>query len=525
MCTYFFTFPSKFAILDTVRSPKNFADNSILMPKYLPTIGLEVHVELDTASKMFCSCRNEGELGMVPNSQVCEVCTAQPGALPVPNARAIELVQRVGLALGCTVAAVSKFDRKNYFYPDIPKGYQISQYDEPLCEGGEVMVLGNRKRITRIHLEEDTGKLTHTGDGSSLVDFNRAGVPLMELVTEADFKTGEEARAFGQHLQRVLRYLGASNADMEKGQMRMEVNLSLYAEGNDYLSGTKVEVKNISSFRAVERAIAYEIERQTEVLNSGGSVVQETRGWDDPAGKTKSQRKKEGAKDYRYFPEPDIPPLTFTAEYIEDLKRSLPELPDAKAARFATEYGLPDSDIAIIIDDKPFADYFESVASEVSSKVTSGETKSEVAKVVRLSCNYLLTEVRKWMTTEQKSIDKFPISAENFAELMGMTADGAINSSATQTVLAEMLKGAEEGSGMSTDPSDIVARLNLAQVSDTGALQVVVDEVLAANAQSIADYRGGKASALQFLVGQVMKATKGKANPAMVTEILLRALA
>src|SRR6185369_10210888 len=330
--------------------------------KYFPVIGMEVHAELKTRSKMFCACKNGLGLEKSPNVNICPVCTAQPGSLPVPNIRAIESVQRVGLALGCTLRKLSKFDLKNYFYPDIPKGYQISQYDEPFCEKGAMEINGKTFRITRIHLEEDTGKSMHpAGADYTLVDFNRAGVPLMELVTEPDFSEGKDASAFCQKLRQTLRYLKVSDADMEKGQMRCEVNISLYKEGEERLSGTKVEVKNINSFRSVERAIEYEIKRQTEMLEKGEKIIQETRGWDEVKNVTVSQRKKESAHDYRYFPEPDIPPFEFNEAYIEKLRLTLPELPDAKLKRFKEEYSLPDADSLILVDDKEDAEFFEHV--------------------------------------------------------------------------------------------------------------------------------------------------------------------
>ncbi len=488
--------------------------------KYNVTIGMEVHAELKTESKMFCRCKNGRGLEKEPDVHICPVCTGQPGALPVPNRAAIETVQRVGLALDCDIRLHSKFDRKNYFYPDLPKGYQISQYDEPFCEKGSLMALDKPIAITRIHLEEDTGKLNHpTGATHTLVDYNRSSVPLMELVTEPDITSGAEARAFCQRLRQVLRYLDASDADMEKGQMRCEVNISLYPEGADRLSGTKVEIKNINSFRSVERAAEYEIIRQTEALEAGEKIVQETRGWDDVRGVTVSQRKKESAHDYRYFPEPDIPPMTFAAEYVEGLRRSLPELPQAKEARFVEEYGISADDAATIADDQAFAEYFEDVMSELADKRSGGEMQADIWRAYKIATNYLLTEIRKHLSGAGETIADIRITPENFAEFVGIVADGAVNSSAAQTLLLEMYQGGDN------DPSHIVERLNLAQVSDTGALESAVDAVLAANEKSALDYKAGKQNALQFLVGQVMKETKGKANPAMVMEILQKKLA
>lgn len=487
--------------------------------KYGVTIGMEVHAELKTASKMFCSCKNGLGLEKEPNVNICPVCTGQPGTLPVPNRKAIEMVHRVGLALGCTLREHSKFDRKNYFYPDIPKGYQISQYDEPFCEHGTIQVNGKPFRITRIHLEEDTGKSMHpAGADHTLVDFNRAGVSLMELVTEADFENSKDTRAFCQKLRQTLRYLDASDADMEKGQMRCEVNISIYPEGSDRLSGTKVEIKNLNSFKTVERAIEFEIIRQAAVIEAGGKVVQETRGWDENKSETVSQRKKESAHDYRYFPEPDIPPFNFSPEYVEELRRTLPELPDAKAERFEKEYGLPAADVAILTEDKSFSAYFEQAASELADKRSSGEMQSDVERAVKLGANYMLTEVRKHLAERGESIENMPFTPENYAEFIALIADGKINSSAAQTVIAEMYQGGDN------DPSHIVERLNLGQVSDQGELEKVVDMVLERNEQSAADFKAGKQNALQFLMGQVMKETKGKANPPMVMELLKKRL-
>ena len=490
--------------------------------KFGVTIGMEVHAELRTESKMFCACKNGLGMETVPNVNICPVCTAQPGALPVPNAAAIEAVQRVGLALGCTLRLDSKFDRKNYFYPDLPKGYQISQYDQPFCEAGTMEIEGRKFRITRIHLEEDTGKSMHpAGADYTLVDFNRAGVPLMELVTEPDFTNGRDASLFCQKLRQTLRYLRVSNADMEKGQMRCEVNISLYPEGADRLSGTKVEVKNINSFRSVERAIEYEIIRQTEMLEKGESVIQETRGWDENKNITVSQRKKESAHDYRYFPEPDIPPFRFDADYVERLKTTLPELPDAKKARFMSQYGLPEKDVVTLTDERSFSEYFEAVVSELEEKIAAKEVTVPVERAVKLASNYLLTELRKHLVENNQSIENLALTPENYAEFIGIVADGKINSSAAQTVLATMYQG---GDG-DTDPSHIIERLNLGQVNDSEVLEKAVHAVLERNEQSVSDFKSGKQNALQYLMGQVMAETKGKANPKLVMELLRKKLA
>jgi aspartyl-tRNA(Asn)/glutamyl-tRNA(Gln) amidotransferase subunit B len=500
--------------------------------KYIPVIGMEIHVELKTKSKMFCDSKNGlGEEGE-PNIHICPVCTGQPGTLPVPNRQAIEFVQLAGLALNCAINLDSKFDRKNYFYPDLPKGYQISQYDQPLCQNGVLEILNPKSEIlnnnkiqnsniktkkigiTRIHLEEDTGKLIHDRDGkSTLIDFNRAGVPLMELVTEPDFESGIEARLFCQKLQQICRYLGISDADMEKGHMRCEANISLYKDGEEKLSGTKVEVKNINSFRFVEKAIDYEIQRQAEALENGEKIIQETRGFDSNKNITVSQRTKESAHDYRYFPEPDIPPLKFTEQYISELKNKLPELPDQKSKRFKEEYALSDSDIEILTLEKDMADYFEQVVSELKEKISSEEISCSEDKLVKLAVNYLITETRKHLAENNHNVRDIRISPENYAELIGLVADGKINSSAAQTVLSEMYKTGD-------DPSRIIEEKNLLQVSDIRELEEIVQKVLETNAQSVADYKNGKTNALQFLVGQVMRETKGKANPGIVGEIL-----
>ncbi len=488
--------------------------------KLIPVIGMEVHVELKTKSKMFCACANGLGLESEPNIHICPVCTAQPGALPTPNRQAIESVQRAGLALGCVLATHSKFDRKNYFYPDLPKGYQISQYDEPFCGKGELEIReGKTVGITRIHMEEDTGKLTHpSGSDYTLVDLNRAGVPLMELVTEPDIESSADARLFCQKLRQIFRYLDISDADMERGQMRCEVNISLHKEGEEKLSGTKVEVKNINSFKAVEKSIEFEIRRQTEALESGEVIVQETRGWDENKQGTVSQRKKESAHDYRYFPEPDIPPFRFTEAQFDALRLTIPELPAAKEKRFTHQYGLSDEAVTVITAEKPTAEYFESVVTEIEAKKKSGELEAETDKAIRLAANYLVTELRKRLADMDRTVETSGITPENYAEFIAILADGKINSSAAQTVLAEMLQGGDN------DPSHIIERLNLGQVSDTGELEGIVETVLAMNAKSVEDFRAGKQNAFQFLIGQIMKETKGKANPKMASEILQKKL-
>jgi len=493
------------------------------MAKYNVTIGMEIHVELGTDSKMFCSCKNGMGLTKEPNVNVCEVCTAQPGALPVPNVRAVEYVMRAGLALDCKIANETKFDRKNYFYPDLPKGYQISQYDQPICGKGEIEFdyfdkedkkTQTKIGITRIHLEEDTGKLMHE-KGVTLVDFNRAGVPLMELVSEPDLTSAAEAKQFCTELRRLFRYLRISTADMEKGQMRCEANISLYKDGEDRLSGTKVELKNINSFKAIEKGIEYEIKRQTKALDNGEELVQETRGWSDEKGKTFSQRTKENSDDYRYFPEPDILPLKFEMQEINRIKESLPELPVERKGRFVRQLGLTEQSAEFLVDYKELADYFEQVTSELDEWVSSeGEKISEEKqqKLYKLAANYLLTETQKHFNP-----DGIKVTPENFAELIKIVYKGEINSSAAQTVLKEMF---EKGS----DPSHVIEELGLAQTNDEGELEVIAAKVIEENPKSVEDYKKGKENAIKFLMGQVMKATGGKANPQVATEILVRKL-
>jgi len=488
------------------------------MAKYIPVIGMEVHAELKTKSKMFCNSKNGLGEEKEPNLHICPVCTGQPGTLPYPNKKAIEFVQMAGLALNCEINLHSKFDRKNYFYPDLPKGYQISQYDQPFCEKGFLEVNSKKIGITRIHLEEDTGKLIHpAGTDYTLVDFNRAGVPLMELVTEPDIETGEEARIFCQKLRQIFRYLKISDADMEKGNMRCEVNISLYKKGEEKLSGTKVEVKNINSFKFVEKAINYEIERQSEILEKGEKVVQETRGWDSNRNATVSQRKKESAHDYRYFPEPDIPPFEFTTEYVEEIRKKIPELPDAKMERFKKEFSLPEKDVEILISEIDLANYFEDVVSELEEKINSHEFDLPSGKIVKISANYIITELRKHLGENNETIRDIKITPENYAEFIGFIASGKINSSAAQMVLQEMYRSG-------SDPSQIISEKNLMQMENNGELEKIVENVLKTNKKSVEDYKSGKQNAFQFLIGQIMKETKGKANPKSTADILKKKL-
>jgi aspartyl-tRNA(Asn)/glutamyl-tRNA(Gln) amidotransferase subunit B len=455
---------------------------------YFPTIGLEIHIQLKTASKMFCSCKNDPE-EKKPNVNICPICLAHPGTLPVINKKAVEAVLKTAKALGCKISDFSKFDRKNYFYPDLPKGYQISQYDLPLATKGKL----NKIRIRRIHLEEDTGKLIHQKT-RSLIDFNRAGVPLMELVTEPDIHSAQEAKKFCQDLQLILRYLEVSDANMEKGEMRCEVNISLRNPKSQKL-GTKVEIKNLNSFKAVERAIEYEIRRQGKILKQGRKVIQETRGWDEKIGRTVSQRSKEEAHDYRYFPEPDLPPLTKLSAL--SLRLSVPELPQQKRERFIKQYKLPKQDVEVLIQSPDLADYVEAAISEVGKP-----------DLVKLTINYLL-----------KIKDNYrKITSENFAEFIGLIDAGEVSSSAADIVLKEMQK-------TGADPSHIIEKKNLRQVSFESELEPIVKKVTKNNPKAVEDYKEGKEQALKFLIGQVMRESRGKANPQVVKKLLINFLA
>ena len=466
-------------------------------------------MELATDSKMFCACKNELGLDRIPNANICPVCTGQPGALPAANEKAIEYVVKAGLALECEIAKVSKFDRKNYFYPDLPKGYQISQYDQPLCLGGHLDVGEKKIGITRIHLEEDTGKLIHQkGNDFSLVDFNRSGVPLMELVTEPDITSSDEAKKFCEQLQLILRYVGISDADMEKGQMRCEANISI---STNEKMGTKVEVKNLNSFKVVEKAIEYEIKRQAELLDEGKEIIQETRGWDESKMITFSQREKESAHDYRYFPEPDLPPLEIGEDFVEKLRAELPELPAQKAKRFQKEYNISDYDAEVLVRDKVLAEFFEVSVSEATE---SSESKDKIAK---LAANYILTEIRKYLD-EKTTISDLKLTSENFGKLMSIIDKGKINSSAAQTVLSEMVK-------TGADPEHIIAEKNLAQMDDESEIEDLVKKIIADNSEPAEAYKAGKENALQFLVGQVMKETKGRVNPQTAADLLKKYLA
>ncbi|KKW20681.1 MAG: Aspartyl/glutamyl-tRNA(Asn/Gln) amidotransferase subunit B [Parcubacteria group bacterium GW2011_GWB1_52_7] len=489
--------------------------------EYEPVIGLEIHAELKTQTKMFCDCKNDPD-EKHPNINVCPVCLAHPGTLPVPNKDAIEKVILVGMALHAEIPERSHFDRKNYFYPDLPRGYQISQYEDPLVKGGYLefaISSGSIRhiRITRVHLEEDTGRLSHDSKSqSSAVDFNRAGVPLMELVTEPDIRSAEEARCFGEELQLVLRYTGASDADMEKGQMRVEANVSVRPKGMKEF-GTKVEVKNINSFKFAEKAIEYEIKRQTGVLEKGEKVIQETRGWDETKGVTFSQRAKEGATDYRYFPEPDIPPLVLDQAWLQSIRAKLTELPGAKRKRFAGEYKLDEKTIELFINDRELAEYFEKVVSEMAEWISSMGDRVERDKVIKLASNYLTSDFQKLRNETESAVSDTLITPENFAELAALVYEDKISSAAAKKVLEIMFR-------KGGDPSEIIRDKNLGQESSGEMLGKIAKQVIAENPAIAAEIKNGKTNAIQALVGAAMKLSQGKANPAMLRTLIEKEL-
>jgi len=473
--------------------------------EYYPKIGLEIHIELKTNSKMFCACKNDPD-ERHPNLNVCPICLGHPGTLPVINEEAVKKTIKTGLALNCQISKNSFFERKNYFYPDLPKGYQISQYSTPLCKNGFLEIDGKKIRIRRVHLEEDTGRLIHEKDWS-LVDFNRAGIPLMELVTEPDIESPKEARKFAEELQLILRYLDVSDADMEKGQMRVEANVSL-SEKKETL-GTKVEIKNLNSFRAVEKAIEYEIERQRKILKNKKKVIQETRGWDSAREITFSQREKEYAQDYRYFPEPDLPPLEITPEMISEIESEIPELPEKKRARFKKEYGLEEKAVEIFVKNKDLGEFFEKIISEFDPRLP----KEKISNLIKLTSNYLITDflgLLKGISFEEKEI---LVTPENFAEFISLIGERKISSKIAKIVLVEMFK-------TGADPSNIIEEKGLVQITDESEIQKIVEEVIKENPQPVKDYKTGKENALQFLVGKVMQKTKGKANPEIVNKML-----
>ena len=462
---------------------------------------------------MFCACKNDPD-ERHPNVNICPICTGQPGTLPVINKEAVNNVIKVGLALKSKISEITKWDRKNYFYPDLPKGYQISQYDNPICVGGALNIPGSGKKvkIRRIHLEEDTGRLIHFGHvGHSLVDFNRAGVSLMELVTEPDLNSGEEVSAFAEELQLVLRYLGVSDADMEKGQLRIEANLSLKPLGSKEF-GTKVEIKNLNSFKAARNAIDYEIKRQAELLEHGKKIIQETRGWDESKGETVLQRIKEESHDYRYFPEPDLPPLKIDLGLVEKLKTTLGELPQDKRDRFKKQYGLTDSQINILVNDEKLAGFFENVVSELMSL-----EENEKQTLINLAANYLLSDFLGLLNEASAEVDDIRISAEDFAEWVGLIHRGVITSRAAKEVLKEMWATGK-------DPSQIIKEKNLIQIKDIDVIEQIALKVIAENPKAVEDYKKGKETSLQFLVGAVMRESRGTARVEIAVEILKKLL-
>ncbi len=477
--------------------------------KYEAVIGLEVHTELRTATKIFCSCKTS--FGADPNTNVCPVCLGLPGVLPVLNRHVLEFAVRTGLALNCEIARYSKFDRKNYYYPDLPKNFQTSQYDLPICGPGylDVEVDGktSRIRITRAHMEEDAGKLVHHGTSItdsdySLVDYNRTGTPLLEIVSEPDMRTAKEAVAYMEKLRAILQYCEVSDCKMEEGSLRCDANISVRPVGQKEL-GTKTEIKNINSFRGVERAIEYEARRQVEVLEEGGKVVQETRTWDEKEGVTKSMRKKEEANDYRYFPEPDLVPFTVSEEYIENIRKTLPELPDARKTRYMDSYGLDAYNADYLTNDKDRADYFEAM-------VAAGADPKEAA-------NWLMGDFAKQMAQSDVDMKSVPVVAKEMAELLKLIAAGTISGKIAKQVFPEMWETGKPAAA-------IVEEKGLVQISDTGALEKLAAKVIAANPQSVEDFKAGKKKAVGFLMGQIMKETKGQANPQVVNGILTKKL-
>lgn len=481
-------------------------------------IGLEVHVQLLTKSKMFCRCSTD-YADAPPNTHVCPVCLGMPGVLPTINKQAVEYTIMTALALNCTISEYTKFDRKNYPYPDLMKGYQISQYDSPIGYHGwlTIEIDGEKKKvgITRVHLEEDVAKLLHRaspgGESYSLVDVNRSGVPLMEIVGEPDLRSPEEARQYLIKLRSILQYLGVSTGNMEEGSFRCDANISIRPE-NSPDSMAKVEVKNMNSFKAVYRALEYEAGRQRRAVAEGKKLTQETRGWVEEKGKTVSQRSKEYAHDYRYFPEPDLPPLFLSREWVEEIKAKLPELPEARRDRLVAEYGLPLYDASLLTSSKAMADYFEDcLQTEEYRRLPRGKGAKEIS-------NWLLGETSRIINANNIDISEFRerVSPEQFCELV-LSSHTTINMVTAKSVLEEMFN---TGRGV----ADIIGQRGLSQISDTGTIEKEVEEVIKANEPAVADYRAGKEQALKFLVGQVMKATRGRANPKLVNEVLKKKL-
>ena len=468
-------------------------------------VGLEVHCELNTKTKIYCSCRNS--FGAEVNSQCCPVCMGMPGTLPTLNEKVVDYAVKMGYALNCSINPISKQDRKNYFYPDLPKAYQISQFDIPLCENGhlDILVDGKEKRIgiTRIHIEEDAGKLIHDESfAGTLVDFNRCGVPLIEIVSEPDLRSSAEAKAYLDTIREIVIYLGISDGKMQEGSIRCDINVSVHKPGEPF--GTRVEMKNVNTFSGAVRAIEYEAARQIEVLENGGTISQETRRWDDLKNCNFLLRSKEDAQDYRYFPEPDLSTIVLDEEHLEELKASIPELPNKKVVRYMQTLSIPEEDARLLVESIEKAAYFEEI-------IAAGKI------VPKDAANWVLGALSRVINETGKSIAEIGIPAAHMAKLIEMLEKKEISSSAGSTVFEEMLHSDKA-------PADIVAEKGLAQVSDQNVLQQIVDQVAAANQKSIDDYRGGKTNALGFLVGQCMKASKGKGNPAIMREMLLKIL-
>lgn len=475
------------------------------LKNYELVVGLEVHAELNTASKIYCSCRNA--FGMEVNTQCCPVCMGMPGTLPTLNEKVVEYAAKMGYALNCTINSVSKQDRKNYFYPDLPKAYQISQFDIPLCEYGylDIWVDGEERRIgvTRIHIEEDAGKLIHDDSFTgTLVDFNRCGVPLIEIVSEPDLRSSAEAKAYLDTIKSILEYLNISDCKMQEGSIRCDINVSVHKPGEPF--GTRVEMKNVNTFSGAVRAIEYEAARQVEVLEAGGTISQETRRWDDLKGENVLLRSKEDAQDYRYFPEPDLLTIVLNEEKLKELKDSIPELPNKKKVRYIKEMGLPEADAVLLAETKEKSDFFESILAAAPIKAKN-------------AANWVLGDVSRLMNEQNKSINDLNLDPKQIAEIIALIEGNKISSSAGKQVFDEMMKTGKK-------PAEIVKEKGLEQVSDTSALQTIVDGVVANNQKSITDYKNGKTNALGFLVGQCMKASKGKGNPALMKEMLSKYL-
>ena len=471
---------------------------------YEVVIGLEVHAELSTKTKIFCSCPTE--FGAAPNTHVCPVCMAMPGTLPVLNEKVVEYAVKAGLATNCEISRNSKNDRKNYYYPDLPKSYQISQFDKPLCEHGYVEIdtpNGKKKiRLLRIHIEEDAGKLNHNDfGGGSLVDLNRAGVPLIEMVSEPDLRSAEEVEAYMRKLKSILEYIEVSDCKMQEGSLRADVNVSVHKPGEPF--GTRTEMKNMNSFRSIVRAIEYEVERQIDVLEDGGKIEQETLRWDDVSGKTFPMRDKEDAQDYRYFPDPDLVAIKLSEEYIENIKNTLPELPESRKERYLKEYELSEKDAKLITASKYLSDLFEKAI--------------EVCHNPKAVCNWIISDISRILNETEMEPIAIPFDANQLGKLVVLIDKGTISSSIGKKVLVELFENPR-------DPEEIIKEKGWIQISDEGAIKEVVMKILEANPQSVADFKAGKDRALGFLVGQAMKETKGKANPKMLNEMFLAEL-